>query len=120
MRKRVMDALQTEFRPEFLNRLDEIITFHSLTREHLVQIVDIQLAHLRELLADRKVKVVLTDAAKQKLATDGYDPAYGARPLKRVMQRQLQDPLALAILQGQFSEGDTVHVDAQDDQLTFS
>jgi ATP-dependent Clp protease ATP-binding subunit ClpB len=120
MRKRVMDALQTAFRPEFLNRLDEIITFHSLTREHLVQIVDIQLAHLRELLADRKVKVVLTDAAKQKLATDGYDPAYGARPLKRVMQRQLQDPLALAILQGQFSEGDTVHVDAQDDQLTFS
>jgi ATP-dependent Clp protease ATP-binding subunit ClpB len=120
MRKRVMEALQTEFRPEFLNRLDEIITFHSLTREHLVQIVDIQLAHLRELLADRKVEVVLTDAAKQKLATDGYDPAYGARPLQRVMQRQLQDPLALAILQGQFGEGDTVHVDAQDGQLTFS
>jgi len=120
MRKRVMDALQAEFRPEFLNRLDEIITFHSLTREHLVQIVDIQLAHLRELLVERKVEVVLTDAAKQKLATDGYDPAYGARPLKRVMQRQLQDPLALAILQGQFGEGDTVHVDAQDDQLTFS
>jgi ATP-dependent Clp protease ATP-binding subunit ClpB len=120
LRKRVMEALQTEFRPEFLNRLDETITFHSLTREHLVQIVDIQLAHLRGLLADRKVEVVLTDAAKHKLAADGYDPAYGARPLKRVMQRQLQDPLALAILQGQVSEGDTVHVDAQDGKLTFS
>jgi ATP-dependent Clp protease ATP-binding subunit ClpB len=119
MRKRVMDALQDEFRPEFLNRLDEIITFHSLTREHLVQIVDIQLVHLRSLLAERKIEVMLSDAAKAKLAADGYDPAYGARPLKRVMQRQLQDPLALAILQGQFNDGDTVHVDAKDGQLVF-
>jgi ATP-dependent Clp protease ATP-binding subunit ClpB len=119
MRKRVMDALQNEFRPEFLNRLDEIVFFHSLTREHLMEIVDIQLGHLRNLLAERKIEVMLSDAAKAKLAADGYDPAYGARPLKRVMQRQLQDPLALAILQGQFSDGDTVHVDAKDGQLVF-
>jgi ATP-dependent Clp protease ATP-binding subunit ClpB len=120
MRRRVMEALRTDFRPEFLNRLDETIIFHSLTREHLMQIVDIQLGHLHDLLADRKIEIHLSDAAKNKLATDGYDPAYGARPLKRVMQRQLQDPLALAILQGQFSEGDTVHVDVQDGQLVFS
>jgi ATP-dependent Clp protease ATP-binding subunit ClpB len=119
MRKRAMDALQNEFRPEFLNRLDEIVFFHSLTREHLMEIVDIQLGHLRNLLAERKIEVMLSDAAKAKLAADGYDPAYGARPLKRVMQRQLQDPLALAILQGQFSDGDTVHVDAKDGQLVF-
>ena len=119
MRKRVLEALQTEFRPEFLNRLDEVIIFHSLTREHLVQIVDIQLRHLHNLLADRKIEVILTQAAKNQLASDGYDPAFGARPLKRVMQRTLQDPLALAILQGQFSEGDTVHVDVRDGALAF-
>jgi ATP-dependent Clp protease ATP-binding subunit ClpB len=119
MRKRVHEALQAEFRPEFLNRLDEVIVFHSLTREHLVQIVDIQLRHLHSLLADRKIEVTLTTAAKNLLASEGYDPAYGARPLKRVMQRTLQDPLALAILQGQFGEGDTVRVDAKDGELVF-
>ena len=85
-----------------------------------MQIVDIQLEHLRALLADRKIQVTLSDEARLKLAADGYDPAYGARPLKRVMQRQLQDPLALAILQGQFGEGNTVHVDAAGGRLTFS
>jgi ATP-dependent Clp protease ATP-binding subunit ClpB len=120
IRNRVMEALQVEFRPEFLNRLDEVIIFHSLTREHLVQIVDIQLRHLHNLLADRKIEVILTQAAKNQLASDGYDPAFGARPLKRVMQRTLQDPLALAILQGQFGEGDTVRVDVKDGALAFS
>jgi ATP-dependent Clp protease ATP-binding subunit ClpB len=120
MRKRVMEALRAQFRPEFLNRLDEVILFHSLTQAHLVQIVDIQLERLRRLLSDRKIEVVLSDAAKAALAADGYDPAYGARPLKRAIQRNLQDPLALAILQGQFSEGDTVHVDAQDGELVLS
>jgi ATP-dependent Clp protease ATP-binding subunit ClpB len=120
MRERVMEALQARFRPEFLNRLDEVILFHSLTQEHLVQIVDIQLERLRGLLSDRKIEVVLTDAAKAALAASGYDPAYGARPLKRAIQRELQDPLALAILQGQFGEGDTVHVDARDGELVLS
>jgi len=120
MRKRVMEAVRTHFRPEFLNRLDEIIIFHSLTEEHLVQIVDIQLRRLRQLLSERKIEIELSDAAKQKLATDGYDPAYGARPLKRVIQRELQDPLALAILEGEFGEGDTVRVDVQKDKLVFS
>jgi ATP-dependent Clp protease ATP-binding subunit ClpB len=120
IRERVMTALRDQFRPEFLNRLDEIVLFHSLTREHLIQIVDIQLERLRRLLADRKIEIELSDAAKSKLARDGYDPAYGARPLKRVIQRELQDPLALAILQGRFSDGERVYVDERDDQIVFS
>ena len=120
MRKRVMEAVQNHFRPEFLNRLDEIILFHNLSEEHLVEIVDIQLAHLRRLLDERKIQVVLSDAAKAKLAHDGYDPAYGARPLKRVIQRTLQDPLALAILKGEFGEGDTVKVDVVEDEIVFA
>ncbi|MFL7809504.1 MAG: AAA family ATPase, partial [Anaerolineae bacterium] len=120
IRERVMAALRDQFRPEFLNRLDEIVLFHSLTREHLIEIVDIQLERLRRLLADRKIEIELSDAAKAKLARDGYDPAYGARPLKRVIQRELQDPLALAILQGRFSDGDRVHIDVRDDQIVFS
>jgi ATP-dependent Clp protease ATP-binding subunit ClpB len=120
IRNRVTQALQAQFRPEFLNRIDEVIIFHSLTREHLVQIVDIQLERLRDLLADRGIELELSQAAKQKLADDGYDPAYGARPLKRVIQRELQDPLALAILQGRFGAGDTVFVEATQDELVFS
>jgi ATP-dependent Clp protease ATP-binding subunit ClpB len=111
--------MQTTFRPEFLNRIDEVVLFHNLSREDLVQIVDIQLERLRALLADHSIGIDLTEAAKQKLASDGYDPAYGARPLKRVIQRDLEDPLAMAILQGQSHEGDTIHVDA-DKELVFS
>jgi ATP-dependent Clp protease ATP-binding subunit ClpB len=120
IRRRVMEALQAQFRPEFLNRVDEVIIFHSLSREHLVQIVDIQIERLRGLLAERGIDVVLSDAAKQKLAADGYDPAYGARPLKRVIQRELQDPLALALLEGRFCAGDTVYVDVDGDEMVFS
>ena len=120
IRTRVMESLRAQFRPEFLNRLDEIVLFHNLTREHLVEIVDIQLERLGALLSDRKIEVELSRAAKEKLVADGYDPAYGARPLKRVIQRELQDLLALKILQGQFREGDTVRVDAADGQLVFS
>jgi len=105
IRARVMEAMQAHFRPEFLNRIDEVIIFHNLTREHLVLIVDIQIERLRKLLAERHLEIELSDAARQKLADDGYDPAYGARPLKRVIQRELQDPLALAILQGEFDVG---------------
>jgi ATP-dependent Clp protease ATP-binding subunit ClpB len=117
--KLVMAALRQHFRPEFLNRIDEIIIFHGLTKEHLKQIVDIQVRRLRGLLAERRLEIELTDAAKALLAEEGYDPAYGARPLKRVIQRQVQDPLALRLLQGEFREGDLVQVDALDGRLTF-
>ena len=118
-RELVMAAMRQQFRPEFLNRIDEIIFFHGLTKEHLVEIVGIQVRRLQELLADRQLEIELTDAAKSYLAEEGYDPAYGARPLKRVIQRQVQDPLALALLQGDFAEGDRVRVDAVDGHLTF-
>jgi len=118
-RDRVLDELRRHFRPEFLNRVDEIIVFHNLTRSDLMKIVDIQLERLRRLLAERKLDLKLTDAAIAFLAEAGYDPAYGARPLKRAIQRYLQNPLALAILQGQFTEGDTILVDAGDGELTF-
>jgi ATP-dependent Clp protease ATP-binding subunit ClpB len=118
-RELVLTALRQHFRPEFLNRVDEIIIFHGLTREHLKQIVDIQVRRLSELLAERQFEIELTDEAKALLAEEGYDPAYGARPLKRVIQRQVQDPLALRLLQGEFREGERIRVDAHDGHLTF-
>jgi ATP-dependent Clp protease ATP-binding subunit ClpB len=118
-REMVMAALRQHFRPEFLNRVDEIVIFHGLTKEHLKQIVDIQVQHLKGLLADRQLEIELTAAAKAFLAEEGYDPTYGARPLKRVIQRQVQDPLALRLLQGDFREGDLVRVDARDGRVTF-
>ncbi|MBC7251492.1 MAG: ATP-dependent chaperone ClpB [Anaerolineae bacterium] len=110
-RERVLQELNRQFRPEFLNRIDEILIFQALTREHLSQIVEIQLRHLQALLAERKMKLELTEAAKQRLAEEGYDPVYGARPLKRLIQRRVQDPLAMKLLAGEFMEGDTVVVD---------
>jgi len=118
--EKVMAELDRSFRPEFLNRVDEIILFHALGLEDLVQIVDIQLQKLRELLQERGLDIKVSQTAQRHLATRGFDPVYGARPLKRVMQRELQDPLALALLQGDFGAGDTVQVDLQGDQLTFS
>ncbi len=118
-RPRVMEELDRAFRPEFLNRIDEIIIFRSLTKEDLVKIVDIQVERLRKLLRERGMEIVLTEAAKQYLAEIGYDPVYGARPLKRAIQRELQDPLAMAILEGRFGEGDTVRVDYRDGQMVF-
>jgi len=119
MRRRVLEALSQQFRPEFLNRIDEIIIFHSLGMEQLVQIVDIQLRRLQALLNDRKVKLELTEAARRRLAEEGYDPVYGARPLKRVIQKQIQDPLALKLLQGEFKDGDKIIVDVQDGEFVF-
>jgi ATP-dependent Clp protease ATP-binding subunit ClpB len=119
VRGQVMAALREHFRPEFLNRIDEIILFHGLTLDHLKQIVDIQVRHLQALLAERQVQIELTEAARDHLAREGYDPAYGARPLKRVIQRQVQDPLALKLLQGEFHEGDRLRVDARDGQLVI-
>jgi ATP-dependent Clp protease ATP-binding subunit ClpB len=116
---KVLEELNRHFRPEFLNRVDEIIVFHSLTKEDLVQIVDIQLQRLQRLLAERNIALELTEVAKQLMAEKGYDPVYGARPLKRTIQRELQDPLALKILQGEFREGDTALVDVRDGELVF-
>ncbi len=120
MRAAVMRALDGTFRPEFLNRLDDIIVFHSLGKEHLMQIVDVQLKRLHRLLADKKITLELTNAAKLYLGEAGYDPVYGARPLKRAIQRELQDPLALALLEGRIHEGQRVRVDANNDGLVFS
>ena len=111
-RRRLLEELRRLFRPEFLNRVDDIIVFNSLTRENLRQIVDIQLDNVGKLLKDRKIKLEVTAAAKELVIADGYDPQYGARPMKRAIQRLIQDPLALKIINGEFSEGDTVQVDA--------
>ncbi len=107
------------FRPEFLNRIDEVVAFEPLTREQLAEIVELQLARLRERLAERKLELEITEAAKELLAEEGWDPAYGARPLKRAIQRLLENPLALRLLEGDFAEGDTVLVDARDGELVF-
>jgi ATP-dependent Clp protease ATP-binding subunit ClpB len=116
----VMDAVRLHFRPEFINRIDEIVVFHSLGREHLRSIIDIQLARLGRRLEERKIRLELTDAARDLLIEEGYDPTYGARPLKRTIQRQLLDPLALKVLEGEFGEGDTIRVDASGGGLTFA
>ena len=114
-----MDALREHFRPEFLNRIDEIIFFHALDRDHMKQIIDIQLSALIKRLEERKIHVELTDGAKEQLVREGYDPAYGARPLKRAIQRRVLDPLALRVLEGAFGEGDTVVVEAGPAGLRF-
>jgi len=119
VRERIMEALRAHFRPEFLNRVDEIIFFHSLGREHLAQIVDIQLRRLVKRLEARKIRLELTDKARNLLVEEGYDPVYGARPLKRTIQRKLLDPLAMEMLQGAFGDGDTIRVEAAGDDLAF-
>ena len=119
-RDEVTQVLQDHFRPEFLNRIDEIVIFHPLGREHLAAIVDIQLKRVSHLLADKGYHLDVSDAARKYLAEVGYDPDFGARPLKRAIQRELQDPLALRILSGEFSEGDTIRVDSGKDELVFS
>jgi ATP-dependent Clp protease ATP-binding subunit ClpB len=116
----VMGAVKARFRPEFLNRLDEIILFSRLKREQMTAIVDIQLGRLQKLLADRKITLSLDDKAKTWLANQGYDPAYGARPLKRVIQKAVQDPLAEAILKGEVRDGDMVRVTAGKDGLVMN
>ena len=113
MEQAVMAALRAQFKPEFLNRVDEIILFHQLERKHLARIVEIQLARVQKLLEERRIELLVSDEAKALLAEKGYDPHYGARPLKRVVQRMLQDPLAVQILEGQFPEGSKIRVDAR-------
>jgi ATP-dependent Clp protease ATP-binding subunit ClpB len=110
--KQVMNALHGHFKPEFLNRVDDIIVFSPLGKEQLVKIIELRLEDVRRLLADRKISLELTDAAKDLLFTEGFDPNFGARPLKRAIQKLVQDPLALKILDGEVLHGDHVVVDA--------
>ena len=119
-RRQVLDVLRSQFRPEFLNRVDEIIIFHALSREEMRLIIDIQLRGLTKRLEDRKIHVELTDRAKDLLIAEGYDPTYGARPLKRAIQRRVLDPLAMRVLQGDFQEGDAVRIDASGGELQFA
>jgi ATP-dependent Clp protease ATP-binding subunit ClpB len=120
VRRNVMDALRAHFRPEFLNRVDEIIVFHALSREQMRGVIGIQLRGLMRRLEERKIRIDLTDKAKDLLIEEGYDPTYGARPLKRTIQRRVLDPLAMRVLQGEFKEGDTVRIDASGGELTFA
>jgi ATP-dependent Clp protease ATP-binding subunit ClpB len=120
VREQVLAEVQRSFRPEFYNRLDEVILFERLSREHMKGIVDIQLRRLERLLEERKITLEVTDAAKRWLAEAGYDPVYGARPLKRTIQKSLQDPLARQILEGRIGDGDRVIVDAGDGQLLIN
>jgi ATP-dependent Clp protease ATP-binding subunit ClpB len=120
VRPLLLQELRATLRPEFLNRIDEIVIFRPLGREDIARIVDIQLGHLRRRLAERRIELEVTEAARALLAREGYDPAFGARPLKRTIQRLVQDPLALKLLEREFAEGDTVLVDAEGDRLVFS
>jgi ATP-dependent Clp protease ATP-binding subunit ClpB len=119
IRRQVTEALRQHFRPEFLNRVDEVIFFHALGLEHMKAIVDIQIRGLLKRLEERKIHVELTEAAKNFLVSEGYDPMYGARPLKRTIQRRVLDPLALRVLEGEFREGDRITVDVGDNELIF-
>jgi len=116
---RTADDVRATLRPEFINRIDEIVVFEQLTREQLADIVELQLRRLRDRLAERRLELEISDAAKELIAEVGWDPAYGARPLKRALQRLVENPLALALLEGGFAEGDTIRVDASDGELTF-
>ena len=119
MKNAVMDIVGGHFRPEFVNRIDDLVVFHPLGREHIRKIVDIQLSYLHDRLADRDISIHLSDAARDKLADAGFDPVYGARPLKRAIQQQVENPLAQEILQGRFKPGDVIEVGVDDDRLDF-
>jgi ATP-dependent Clp protease ATP-binding subunit ClpB len=120
VREQVMSVVRSAFRPEFLNRLDEILLFNRLSREQMTGIVDIQLNHLRKLLEARKIELHIDQKALTWLANRGYDPVYGARPLKRVIQRSLQNPLAGMILDGTIRDGQTIDVSVRDGELTIA
>ncbi|MGZ5325957.1 MAG: AAA family ATPase, partial [Solirubrobacterales bacterium] len=119
MREEVTEALSATFKPEFLNRIDDVVIFQRLSEEDLSRIVELQVDSLAGRVRERGIEIELTDKARKLLAKLGYDPTYGARPLKRAIQKQLVDKLALKVLENEFSEGDTVLVDAKKDELTF-
>jgi ATP-dependent Clp protease ATP-binding subunit ClpB len=111
MRRRVLDAVKAHFKPEFINRIDELIIFHGLGLEEIKVIVEIQMKKLQQRILERRIQLKWTEKVKEWLAKEGFDPAYGARPLKRVIQKEIQDRLAMKILEGKFKEGDTITVD---------
>jgi ATP-dependent Clp protease ATP-binding subunit ClpB len=119
MKQAVMDVVGQHFRPEFINRVDDVVVFHPLSREHIRKIVDIQLGYLHDRLAERDMQLHLSEAARDKLAEAGFDPVYGARPLKRAIQQQVENPLAQEILQGKFKPGDVIEVGVDRDRLDF-
>ena len=119
MRKRVMDAVRGQFRPEFLNRVDEIVIFSNLVSEQLMEIVEKETQQLANRLAERKIILELSENAKALIAKEGFDPVYGARPIKRTIQRLVLDPLAQKVLAGEFKEGDTVFTDAENGKIVF-
>jgi len=118
-KEKVMNDLKSFFRPEFLNRVDEIIIFNPLTKALLKEIVDIQLERMKRYISERRIDVRLTDSAKEYFASIGFDPVYGARPLKRVLQKMILNELALKILDGTFTEGDVIEVDHENNQIVF-
>jgi ATP-dependent Clp protease ATP-binding subunit ClpC len=119
MKDRVMDELKRSFRPEFLNRIDEVIVFHSLSRENVKSIVDLMTERVRDQLKSKDLDIVLTDGAKEVLAEKGYDPSLGARPLRRTIQRLVEDPLSEKLLWKEFRAGQTVIVDGRDGEIVF-
>ena len=119
MKEKVAAELKNNFRPEFLNRIDEIVEFHPLSKEQIGEIVELQLRRVEARLAERGLRLELTDAAKDLLGEAGWDPTYGARPLKRAIQRLLENPLAMRLLESEFAEGDVVRVDGKDGELSF-
>jgi ATP-dependent Clp protease ATP-binding subunit ClpB len=119
MKTAVMEVVGSHFRPEFINRIDDVVVFHPLGREQIRAIAGLQVSILRRRLQERDISLQLSDAALDRLGESGFDPVYGARPLKRAIQSQLENPLAQEILAGRFGPGDTIHVDVQDGQLTF-
>jgi ATP-dependent Clp protease ATP-binding subunit ClpB len=120
IRTEIEEVLHSQFKPEFLNRIDETIIFHSLSKENMLHIVDIQLNRLNERLAERKITLHIRQSAKQFLVDIGYNPVFGARPLKRAIQHYLEDPLAMEILEGRFSENDHILVEADSNSLIFT
>jgi ATP-dependent Clp protease ATP-binding subunit ClpB len=120
MKSEVMEIVAQHFRPEFINRIDDVVVFHPLETEHIRKIVDIQLEYLHKRLAERDIGLVLEPAARDRLAQAGFDPVYGARPLKRAIQQQLENPLAQRILRGDFGPGDTIRVTANAGGLEFA
>jgi ATP-dependent Clp protease ATP-binding subunit ClpB len=118
-REAVVQVLREHFKPEFLNRIDDIVVFKQLGREQISQIIEVQLGKLRQMLAERGITLELDDAAKELLVKEGYDPIYGARPLKRAIQTHLQNPLAVKLLQGEIASGQTIRVTADGDELKF-
>jgi ATP-dependent Clp protease ATP-binding subunit ClpB len=119
MERRVMDALRAGFKPEFLNRIDETIIFLNLKPDQIGRIVEIQMAHLTDRLAEQNIELVLAESARDLIARQGYDPIYGARPLKRVIQRQIENPLAMEILEGKILEGTRLSAEAEGERIVF-